>query len=198
MVRPSSVDPDKVQKCVKYLKKRPFLKVPEAMKLTNFSVEEVADRSLRQLIRRSLPGKTLKGLKAHALASLTPPPPQPDRAKRRLNRANNGEGAVVEPGSCACTMVVTPSPLLPWPPPVATPQRRPSSSDVLTVSAAVLTATSTIAANKRKSRNRAYYLKKKLRLLDLEPNAAATAIPATAALAATTNPTAVTTADSVS
>jgi len=92
MVRPSSVDPDKVQKCVKYLKKRPFLTVPEAMKQTNFSAEEVANLSLRQLIRQSLPGKTLKGLKAHALGSLTPPPPQPDRAKRRLNRAIDDEG----------------------------------------------------------------------------------------------------------
>ena len=50
MVRPSSVDPDKVQKCIKYLKNRPDMKVPEAMKLTNFSVEEVADGSLRRFI----------------------------------------------------------------------------------------------------------------------------------------------------
>jgi len=48
MVTPSSVDPDKVQKCVKYLKKRPFLTVPEAMKLTNFSAEEVANRVLHR------------------------------------------------------------------------------------------------------------------------------------------------------
>ena len=64
------------------------------------------------------------------------------------------------------------------------------------VSAAVTMATSTIAANKQKSRNGAYYLKKKLRLLDFKPNTAATAIAAAAALTATTNPTAVATADS--
>ena len=85
MVRSSSVDPDKVQKCIKYLKNRPDLKVPQAMKLTNFFVEEVADLSLRCFIQQSLPGKTLKGLKAHVLGSLPPPPPQPDRAKQRLN-----------------------------------------------------------------------------------------------------------------
>ena len=72
MVRPSSVDLDKVQKCVKNLKKRPFLKVPEAMKLTNFSVEEVANLSSCRLIQQFLPGKTLEGLKVHTLLSLPP------------------------------------------------------------------------------------------------------------------------------
>jgi hypothetical protein len=37
------------------------MKVPEAMKQTNFSVDQVADLSLRRFIQRSLPGKTLKG-----------------------------------------------------------------------------------------------------------------------------------------
>jgi hypothetical protein len=40
------------------------------MKLANFSIEEVANLSLRHLIQQSLPGKTLEGLKAHALLSL--------------------------------------------------------------------------------------------------------------------------------
>jgi hypothetical protein len=40
-----------VNKCVKYLKKHPDLKVPAAMKQTNFSTEEVANLSLRRLIR---------------------------------------------------------------------------------------------------------------------------------------------------
>jgi hypothetical protein len=57
-------------------------------------------------------------------------------------------------------------------------------------SATVTTVTSTIAENKRKSWNRAYYAKKKLRLLDVEPDAAATAI------VAPTDPTAVATPDS--
>jgi len=119
MVRPSSVDPDMVNKCVKYLKKYPDLKVPAAMKQTNFSAEEVANLSLRRLIRRSLPGKTMTSLKAHALLSL---PPQPDRAERHLNRAIGDEGAVVEPGSRSCAIAHTLSPLLPQPPPLAMPQ----------------------------------------------------------------------------
>ena len=191
MVRSSSVDPDMVEKCIKCLINRPDLKVPQAMKLTNFSVEEVANLSLHCLIQRSLPSKTLEGLKAHGLLSLLP---RPGRAERLGNRAIDVEGTrVVGPGSRTCALAVTPSPLLPRPPPAATPQSRPSLSDALTVSAAVTTTPSTIAANKRKSWNQAYYLKKKLRLLDFEPDAAATAIAATAALAATTNPTAVAT-----
>jgi len=71
------------------------MKVPEGMKLTNFSVKEVANLSLRHFIQQSLPSKTLTGLKAHALGSLPPPSPQPDCADRRLNQAINDEGAVV-------------------------------------------------------------------------------------------------------
>ena len=190
MVRSSSVDPDMIKKCIKCLINRPDMKVPAAMKLTNFSVEEVANLSLRRFIQRSLPGKTLEGLKAHALASLPPPPPQPDRAERRLNRAIDDEGAVDEPGSRACALAVTPSPLLPRPPPASTPQSGPSSSDASMASSAVTTAMLTIAANKRKIWNREYYLRKKLRLLD---GAIATVVD----LVATTNPTAMATADSV-
>ena len=105
VVRPSSVDLDKVKKCIKYLIIRPDLKVPQAMKLTNLSVQEVANLLLRRFIQRSLPGKTLHVLKAHMSRSLLPPPPppQPDRAERRLNRAIDDEGALVKPGSHACT-----------------------------------------------------------------------------------------------
>jgi hypothetical protein len=60
----------------------------------------------------------------------------------------------------------------------------------------VTTATSTTAANKRKSWNQAYYAKKKLCLLNFEPNAAATAIANTTAIAATAAATTVATTDS--
>ena len=179
MVRPSSVGPDKVQKCIKCLKNWQDMKVPEAMKLKNFSVKEVADLYLRTFIKQSLPGKTLKGLKAHALGSLLPPLPQPDCAERRLNRAINDKGAVVEPGSHKCTIAVTLSPLLPRPPPAATPQSKLSSSDALTALAALTTATSTMAVNKQKSWNHTCYAKNKICLLDFD-DAAATAATAVA------------------
>ena len=110
MVKSSSVDSDKVENCIKYLKNRPDLKVPKAMKLTNFSVKEVANLSLCCFILQSLPGKTLKGLKVHVSGSLLPPPPQPDRAERRLNRDVNLAARVLP---CVRVIAVTPSPLLP-------------------------------------------------------------------------------------
>ena len=59
-----------VKKCIKCLINRLDLKVPQAMKLTSFSAEEVAKLSSCRLIQQFLPGKTLEGLKAHALLSL--------------------------------------------------------------------------------------------------------------------------------
>ncbi len=69
------------------------MKVPEAMKLTNFSVDQVPNLSLR-----------CQSLKAHALGSLPPTLPQPDRAEQCLNRAINDEGVVVKPGSHVCVI----------------------------------------------------------------------------------------------
>jgi hypothetical protein len=85
MVKSNPVDSDKGKKCIKYLKNRPDRKVLQAMKLTNFSVEEVANLYLRRFIQQSLPCKMLKGLKAHMAGSLPPPPLQPDCAGSRLN-----------------------------------------------------------------------------------------------------------------
>jgi hypothetical protein len=104
MVRSSSVDPDMVEKCVKCLINRPDLKAPQTMKLTNFSIEEVANLSLRCLIQQSLPGKMLEGLKAHALLSLLS---RPGCAERLGNCAINVEGTrVLKPGSRACLIAV--------------------------------------------------------------------------------------------
>jgi hypothetical protein len=78
MVRSSSVDPAKVEKVIKLLIKRPDMKVPQAMKLSNFSDKEVANLTLCCFIRQSLPGKMVAGLKAHVLGPLLPPPTPPD------------------------------------------------------------------------------------------------------------------------
>jgi hypothetical protein len=55
MVKSSSVDSDKVKKCIKYIKNRPDLKVLQVMKLTNFSVKEIANLSLGCFIQKLLP-----------------------------------------------------------------------------------------------------------------------------------------------
>ncbi len=73
MVRSRSVDPDKLNKVIKTLLNMPDLKVPQAMLLARFSNEEIANLSLHWFIQKSLPGKTLKALKAHVSGPLLPP-----------------------------------------------------------------------------------------------------------------------------
>ena len=131
MVRPSSVYPDNVNNCIKYLKNWPDMKVLEAMKLANLSVEKVADLSLHRFIQQSFIGKMLQGLKAHVMGSLPSPPPQPDCAKWRLNPVFIDECSVVKPGCHMCAIAVTPSLLLSRPPPFATPQSEESFSALL-------------------------------------------------------------------
>jgi hypothetical protein len=75
MNRLRSVDPDKLKKVIETLLNMPNMKVPQAMLLARFSDEEVANLSLRWFIQQSLPGKTVKGLKAHVSSPLPPPPP---------------------------------------------------------------------------------------------------------------------------
>jgi hypothetical protein len=180
MNRSRSVNPDKLKKVIKTLLNMPDLKVPQAMLLARFSDEEVVNLSLHWFIQQSLPGKTLKGLKAHVLGPLPPPPPQPDRGERLCNRAINDKAVRIEEGShaadvgtCERAILVTPSPLPPLPLALARPQGQPPS----------LVSTSMAAVKKRKSWNRAYYLKKKLRVLRVELAAAAAAVIAPTSIA---------------
>jgi hypothetical protein len=183
MDRSRSVDPDKLKKVIKTLLNMPDLKVPQAMLLARFSNEEFANLSLRWFIQQSLPGKMLKGLKAHVLVPLPPPPPQPDRGEQLCNRAIDDKAIRIKEGShaagigtCERAILATPSPLPPPPLALARPQGQPPS----------LVSTSTAAVKKRKSWDRVYYLKKKLRVLKVELATAATAViaPTSVAVAA--------------
>ncbi len=108
MDRSRSVDPDKLKKVIKTLLNMPDMKVPKAMLLARFSDKEVADLSLHRFIQRSLPGKTLQGLKAHVSGPLPPPPPQPDCNEQLRNRAIDDEAVRIKEGSSE----VEPCPLL--------------------------------------------------------------------------------------
>jgi hypothetical protein len=126
--RSRSVDPDKLKKVIKTLLNMPDLKVPQAMLLARFSDEEVANLSLWRFIQQSLPGKTLKGLKAHVSGPLLPPPPQPDCGEWLCNRAIDDKAVRIEEGShaagigtCERAILATPSPLLPLPLALARP-----------------------------------------------------------------------------
>ncbi len=182
MDRSRSVNPDKLKKVIKTLLNMPDMKVPQAMLSARFSNKEVANLSLQWFIQQSLPGKTLKGLKAHVSGPLLPPPPQPDCGEQLHNRTINDEAVRIKEGSnaagigaCERAILATPSPLPPLPLALARPQGRPPS----------LVSTSMPAVKKWKSWDRAYYLKKKLRLLKVELAASATIIaPASVAIAA--------------
>ncbi len=156
MGRSRSVDPDKLKKVIKTLINLPDLKVLQVMLLARFSNEEVANLSLRHFIRQSLPGKTVKGLKAHVSGPLLPPLPQPDCSEQLCNCAIDDNSVRIEEDphdagidACEQAIAVASSPLLPLPVALARPQGWPPSS----VSA------STAAVKKRKSWDRAYYLK---------------------------------------
>ncbi len=182
MDRSRSANPDKLKKVIKTLHNMPDMKVPQAMLSARFYDEEVADLSLRWFIQQSLPGKMLKGLKAHVLGPLPPPPPQPDRGEQLCNCAIDDKAVRIEEGShaagigtCEQVILATLSPLPPLPLALARPQGWPPS----------LVSTSTAAVKKRKSWDRAYYLKKKLHVLKVELAAAAAVIaPASIAVAA--------------
>ena len=166
MVRSSSVDPAKVKTVIKFLVKRLAMKVLQAMRLIKFSNKVVDNLSLRCFIQQSLPGKTVKGMKAHVSRLLPPPPMQPDQAERLCNRTIDVIGVCTQEGpsfaglgTCEHVMALTPSPFPPWSPPVALPQERPS-----------LGAAST-SASKQKSTNHAHYARKKPHVLDFDSSA---------------------------
>jgi hypothetical protein len=71
MSRWSSVDPGKLNTLFKIFKWVPHLCVPDAMKLANYSDEEIADVVLRPTLQRALPGGSLNGLRVH-IAGLFP------------------------------------------------------------------------------------------------------------------------------
>ncbi len=67
-----------VKKVIRFLIKQPDMKVPQAMKLSDFSNEEIANLTLCRFIRQFLPGNTVVGLKALVVGPLPPPLMPPD------------------------------------------------------------------------------------------------------------------------
>ncbi len=120
MDRSRSVDPDKLKKVIKTLLNMPDFKVPQAMLLARFSNKEVANLSLHWFIQQSLPGKTLKGLKAHVSGPLPPPLLQSDCGEQLCNHTIDDEAVRIKEGShaagigtCELAVLATPSPLPP-------------------------------------------------------------------------------------
>jgi hypothetical protein len=73
-----TINPAKLKKFLNVIFQVPKLHVPDAMKLANFSDEDIADLSLRRFLQRSLPGGMIKAMKAHLVGLLPPKPPPSD------------------------------------------------------------------------------------------------------------------------
>jgi hypothetical protein len=72
------VDPAKLKKFLNVMLQAPKLCVPDAMKLANFSDEDISDLSLRCFLQHFLPGETIKAMKVHLIGLLLPKPLPPD------------------------------------------------------------------------------------------------------------------------
>jgi hypothetical protein len=73
-----TVDPAKLKKFLNVMLQAPKLRVPDSMKLANFSDKDIADLSLRRFLQRSLPGGMFKVMKVHLVGLLPPKSPPPD------------------------------------------------------------------------------------------------------------------------
>jgi hypothetical protein len=80
-----TVDPEKLKKFLNVMLQAPKIRVLDAMQLSNFSEEDIADLSLQRFLQRALLGRTIKAMKAHLVGILPPKPPsyQRQRQKRR-------------------------------------------------------------------------------------------------------------------
>jgi hypothetical protein len=74
MFRSSSADLAKQNKLVKTFLQTPRIGLRDAMILAKYSDEEIKDKAFCRFLQRTLPGSSLKGLKAH-IAGVIPPPP---------------------------------------------------------------------------------------------------------------------------
>jgi hypothetical protein len=73
-----TVDPAKLKKFLNVMLQVLKLRVPDTMKLANFSGKDIADLSLRRFLQHSLPGGTIKAMKAHLVGLLPPKLPPHD------------------------------------------------------------------------------------------------------------------------
>ncbi len=73
MTRPTFIDPAKLQRLIVTYHRLPQIELQEAMKLTNFSPDEVSDIAYRRCVQRSLPGGSIKAFCASMSGNVAPP-----------------------------------------------------------------------------------------------------------------------------
>jgi hypothetical protein len=83
MFRSSSADPAKQNKLVKIFLLTPQIRLQDAMILAKYSNKEINDKAFCHFLQRTLPGNSLKGLKAHIAGAIPPPPDCTQQCQKR-------------------------------------------------------------------------------------------------------------------
>jgi hypothetical protein len=97
-----TVDLAKLKKFLNVMLQAPKLRVPDAMKLANFSDEDIADLTLRRFLQHSLPGGTIKAMKVQLVVLLLPKPPPPDCHNQHQKQSVDNSIVNVKLTSSAC------------------------------------------------------------------------------------------------
>jgi hypothetical protein len=109
--RQFTVDQAKLKKFLNFMLQAPKLCVPDAMKLVNFSDEDIADLSLRCFLQHSLPDGTIKAMKAH-LVGLFPPKPLPPDCHNRCQKRSVDNSIVNDERTPFTRIVSTQRPMM--------------------------------------------------------------------------------------
>ena len=86
MTRPTFIDPAKLQRLIVTYRRMPQIELQEAMKLANFSPDEVSDIAYRRCVQRSLPGGSIKAFRASMSGDAAPPLNRNERHETRHRR----------------------------------------------------------------------------------------------------------------
>jgi hypothetical protein len=83
MFRSSLADLANQNKLVKIFLQTPQIRLRDAMILAKYPNKEIEDKAFRCFLQRTLPGSSLKGLKAHIARVVSPPPDCTQRCHKR-------------------------------------------------------------------------------------------------------------------
>jgi hypothetical protein len=159
-----TVDSGKNKKLIDIFLLRPATRVDDAMRMAEFTEEDITNLRIWRFLQRSLPGGSIKGLKAYVARLLLPPQPQPPAAHPRpkVARAAPSDEVVTTAGTALSSLS-----------PAAHPQQKAARAappeEVVTNAGTVLSSLllGTARKAKRKCWNSNHYHTKKNKLRGL-------------------------------
>jgi hypothetical protein len=153
-------DPVKLNKLIKIFRWMPQILVPAAMTLAEYSNKEIADLSFCRFLQHALPGRSLKGLKAHVAGDIPTLPVPPDCTKQHQHHAdiNTIIGVERTPSVDHAINHMAGLPANRITPPAFSTEPNPDKVSPVGTFVDTLMATT---ASKRKQNNCTYYMKKR-------------------------------------